>query len=51
MVKQNNMKTNRICAIYTRVSTEEQNPQIQVDVLKKVVPNKISRFMTSIQML
>lgn len=29
------MKTNRICAIYTRVSTEEQNPQIQVDELKK----------------
>ncbi len=29
------MKTNRICAIYCRVSTEEQNPQIQVDELKK----------------
>ena len=35
MEKQNNMKTNRICAIYARVSTEEQNPQIQVDELKK----------------
>ena len=29
------MITNRICAIYCRVSTEEQNPQIQVDELKK----------------
>ena len=30
------MITNRICAIYGRVSTEEQNPQIQVDELKNM---------------
>jgi len=28
-------KKPRICAIYTRVSTTDQNPQIQVDLLKK----------------
>jgi DNA invertase Pin-like site-specific DNA recombinase len=30
------MKKERTCAIYTRVSTEEQNPQIQIDELKKI---------------
>ena len=29
------MKKERIVAIYARVSTEEQNPQIQIDELKK----------------
>ena len=44
-------KTSRKCAIYCRVSTSEQDPDKQADLLKTFSFNKTSRFTKSILML